>query len=226
MGLLWFDGSVTVYKPFFYQLKHIKMRQIKAKFPKRESEFVTTSERVEEKMTNNPVFTNTPEALAELKKVRPEFQAARKNARSHDKELVAIKNNLKESMLKLLTELAEYVTVTCKGDRALILSSGFDVTTVNTGTTLPPAIEKLEVELGGSGEATTRIKNVKGIKAYIHQYTTESPGLNTAWIGEGYSEGTFTFEGLTSEKRHWFRVVAIGWNKQRSYSPIVSKVIQ
>jgi hypothetical protein len=108
----------------------------------------------------------------------------------------------------------------------MILSSGFDATREDNGNKLPPSVELLEVELGQSGEATTRVKNVSGAKAYVHQYAKEQPNLNTEWIGEGSSSGNHTFEGLASDKRYWFRVVAIGFNKQRAYSPVVSKVIQ
>jgi hypothetical protein len=203
------------------------MKEIRAKFVKRESELITTIDRVEEKMENNPVFPNPPAELAELKTLRAEFQIARKNARSGDKEKVAIKNNLKVAILIGLGIIADYVTVTCKGDKALVLGSGFDVAGETASTNdMSPSIEILEVILGKSGKATTRVKNVTGTKAYVHQYATEPPGLNTVWMGEGFSDGSFTFEGLASEKRHWFRVVAIGYNKQRAYSPIVSMVIQ
>ncbi|HEX6432135.1 MAG TPA: hypothetical protein VF008_30800, partial [Niastella sp.] len=62
------------------------MKPITAKFSKRESELPTISERVEEKMENNPGFPNPPAALGELKKLRPEFQTARANAKGRDKE--------------------------------------------------------------------------------------------------------------------------------------------
>jgi hypothetical protein len=32
--------------------------------------------------------------------------------------------------------------------------------------------------------------------------------------------------GLSSTKQYWFRVVAIGFNGQRGYSPVVTRVIQ
>lgn len=203
------------------------MRQIKAKFVKRESELPTTIERLD-KMDNNPAYPNPPAELAELKAMRITFQTARANAKTGDREKVAIKNNLKAIILEKLEIVAEYVTITSKGDKALIWSSGFDVAGESSNTyDLPPSIEVLEVELGPSGKATTRVKNVTGVKAYVHQYTTEPPGVNTVWSGgEGLSEGTFTFEGLASEKRHWFRVVAVGYNRQRGYSPIISMVIQ
>ncbi|HEX6428618.1 MAG TPA: hypothetical protein VF008_13070 [Niastella sp.] len=203
------------------------MKQISAKYSKRESDLELTSQRVTEEMENNPDFQNPPAALAELKKVLPEFRTARVNAEGGDKKLVSIKNDKKAIVLALLLELAEYVTVISKGDRTLILSSGFDVSSDSrSGSNLPPSIEILEVELGPSGEATTRVKNVTGVKAYVHQYTTEPPGLNTVWIGEGSSQGIYTFQGLSSDKRYWFRVVIIGSNGQRGYSPVVTRVIQ
>jgi len=199
---------------------------MKAKYTKRQNGLTIIGQRVVENMENNIVFPNPPAALADLKKVLPEFQTALVKAEGRDKQMVSIKNDKKAIMLALLQELSEYVTVTCKGDRTLILSSGFDVAGENSGNNLPPSIEILEVELGQSGEATTRVKNVTGVKAYVHQYTKEPPGLNTEWIGEGSSDGIHTFEGLVSDKRYWFRVVVIGTNKQRGYSPVVSRVIQ
>ena len=203
------------------------MKQITARFLKRENDLPITGQRVIEKMENNSNFSDPPPALAELKKILPEFSTDLVNARGRDKEMVSIKNDRKVKVLALLQELADYVTITSKGDRTIILNSGFEVTGDNGGSSKePPSIEILEVELGPPGEATTRIKNVTGAKAYVHQYTKEQPGLNTEWIGIGNSEGTHTFEGLSSDKRYWFRVVAIGYNKQRGYSPIVSRVIQ
>jgi hypothetical protein len=202
------------------------MKQITAKYNKRENELSTTSERVIGNMDNNPDFSDAPPALAELKKVVPEFREARANAKGRDKKMVSIKNDKKAIVLDLLQQLADYVTVKCKGDRTMILSSGFDATSEDSGNNEPPSIGLLEVELGQSGEATTRAKNVTGAKAYVHQYTKEPPGLNTEWIGEGSSSINHSFEGLTSDKRYWFRVVAIGINKQRAYSPVISKVIQ
>jgi hypothetical protein len=202
------------------------MKQITAKFSKRENDLTIIGNRVTEKMDNNTNFSNPPAALAELKKILPEFQVDLSNAKGRDIEKVSIKNDKKAKVLALLQELADYVTLTCKGDRTMILSSGFEATGDTSGSSEPPSIALLDVELGPPGVAITRIKNVTGAKAYVHQYTKEPPGLNTEWIGIGNSEGVHTFEGLISDKRYWFRVVAIGYNKQRGYSPVVSRVIQ
>jgi len=199
------------------------MNRITKKYTRRD--LVTICQRVIENMENNPAFPTPPAALAELKKVLPELRTALVNAEGRDKQMVSIKNDKKANALALLQELSEYVTVICKGDRTLMLSSGFDVTS-ESRSNITPSIEKLEVETGEAGVATIRTRKVTGVKAYIHQYTTESPGLNTVWVQEGSSQGSHTFQGLSSDKRHWFRVVAIGYDKQKAYSPIVSKVIQ
>lgn len=203
------------------------MSQISLKYTRNENDLTVTIDRVVEKMDNNPDFADAPDALKRIKELQPLYRLARANAQSRDKEMVAVKNVTKVQALKEMQQLHEYVFAKSKGDATIILSSGFDVTPeTRNRNTQPPSIETLIVELGEAGEATMRVKNVTGIKAYIHQYTTETPTANTVWASEGSSDGAYTFQGLVSGQRYWFRVVAIGYNKQRSYSQVISKVIQ
>jgi hypothetical protein len=203
------------------------MKPLTAKYSKREEDLEVKGDRVVETMDNNPDFPDPPPALAELKKEMPEYRASRRNAESGDKKLVSIKNDKKVRVQNLLQQVAEYVTVKSNGNRTLILSSGFDVSNESrSNKNVPPSIGKLEVELGEAGVAITRTKDVTAVKAYIHQYTTEAPSINTVWVGDGSSYGDHTFSGLSSGKQYWFRVVAIGVKKQRAYSPVVSRFIQ
>jgi hypothetical protein len=192
---------------------------------KKERDLVTIIKRVLEKLKNNPSFPNLPAALTELEKLLPDLEAALVRAKSRDKEWVAIKNSRKTTALELLEELALYVTATSNDDRATILSSGFDVTDEQNARPVT-AIEALEVALSGIGEATLRAKNVKGAVAYVHEYTTELPGQHTLWLREETTTSEYTFKGLQSDKRHWFRVMAIGRGGQKAYSPVVSRAIQ
>jgi hypothetical protein len=203
------------------------MNRITTKYKKHQSNIALTAGRVIEKMEHNEDFPNPPAALEELKKVLPQYRQALVNALSRDRYTMAVKDELKEVVLGLLQELAEYVTETCKGDRTKMLSSGFDVNSINgSGNKLPPAVEKLEVELGPFGEATTRVRHITNAIAFVHQFTTEPPSFNTRWFGEGSSQNTYTFRGLDSGKKHWFRVVAIGYYGKRGYSPVICKIIQ
>lgn len=190
-----------------------------------EHELATLIENVPEKMKNNPTFINPPPALAELEKEGPEFRELLRKARNRDKEWVAFKNTKKAKVLALLEEVAVYVIATCKGDRGLILSSGFDATDVQTGS-VKPFIGSLDVELRTPGEAILRAKNQKGAVAYLHQYATEAPTPTTVWHSEGSTTGDHKFTGLYSDKRYWFRVVAVGRKGQQAFSPVVTRSIQ
>jgi hypothetical protein len=139
---------------------------------------------------------------------------------------VSIKDDQKANVLRLLTSLADYVTVTSKGNKTILLSSGFDITGNIITDTPQLAIEKLEVDASEPGVAITRITKATAARAFVHEYATEARGANTTWTSEGTSDTDYTFKGLSSDKRYWFRVVAIGKNGQRVYSAVVSRVIQ
>jgi hypothetical protein len=192
---------------------------------KNQRDLVIICRRVKEKMKGNPVFPNPPEALAELEKQLPEFEVALMNAKSRDKEWVAIKNNRQALILASLEAVADYVIAVSKGDRALILSSGFDVIDEQINRT-QTVIETLMVELGAPGEATVRVKKATGAIVYVFQYATEQPGTDTVWTREESTTRDYTFRGLQSDKRYWFRVLAIGRKSQKAYSPVVSRSIQ
>jgi hypothetical protein len=192
---------------------------------KNQRDLTTICKRVKEKMENNPIFSNPPAALAELIKETPEYENSLVKAKSRDKEMVALKNKKKVIILELLEKLATYVMVTCNNDPALLLSSGFDIT-AELRSAPKPAIEILDVELSAPGEATVKVRKITGAIAFVHQYTTEQPGPNTQWVSEESSIRTYSFKGLTSDKRYWFRTVAIGRKGQKAYSPVVSRSIQ
>jgi hypothetical protein len=103
----------------------------------------------------------------------------------------------KRELVSLLTELAEYVTLTSKGDRLKLLSSSFPISGASN-TQIEQEIQQLDVELGPPGEATTRVKRVRAARAYMHQYTTEPPTSETAWNSEGCKFAFYTFRGLNS----------------------------
>jgi hypothetical protein len=177
-------------------------------------------------MENNPYFPTLPPEYGELKTAYPEYIDSLSDASTRDKVKVSIKNDCKANVLRILTVLAEYVTLTAKGDRTKLLTSGFNITGTTVRVTHELAIEKLVVDLGEIGEATTRITKATAAIAFVHEYVTEAPGPNTVWTSEGTSQTYYTFKGLSSDKRYWFRVVAIGKNGQRVYSAVVSRVIQ
>jgi hypothetical protein len=191
----------------------------------RDGDTVLTGYRVVEKMESNPNFPDAPPALAATKKLLPEVLTAVNNAQGRDVEAVQLKNNLKVELVGLLTELAAYVTLKCKGDRLMLLSSGFPISGA-TSTQVEQVIQELEVEIGAPGVATTKVNRLRGARAYMHQYTTEMPTAETVWHFEAGKRPSHTFSGLKSMEKYWFRVVAVAADGENIISPVVSRVIQ
>ena len=190
-----------------------------------DSEVITTGYRITGKMDNNPDYTDAPPELAEAKQLLPVLQGSVSDAKGRDIEVINLKNVRKARLIVLLTVLAKYVTEKSKGDRGIILSSGFLISGDKSNQSAP-VIEQLDVLLGPPGEATTQVKRLRRARAYMHQYTTEPPTANTVWASEGSKHPNYTFSGLNSTVKYYFRVVAISQNGEPVYSPVVIRVIQ
>jgi hypothetical protein len=202
------------------------MNRITFEFKKFQLEILYVGQHVINSMENNEAFPDLPAAFEKLKIILPKYKQALSDSHNRDKYYVSLKNDLKAEVLELLYEVANYVTVISKGDRTTMLRSGFNINSANGSNKQPPTIEILEIDLKVTGQATTRVRKVTRAIAFVHQYTAEPPTKETIWVSEGTSLSNYTFEGLQSDKRYWFRVVAIGYYGLRSYSAIVSKVIQ
>jgi hypothetical protein len=217
-------AGILIFKLFNF----IKMETIISSIYKNlgDNDLIATTFRVLNKMKNNPNFSDPPAELAETEKKLPEFITALGNAKGRDMEAVQLKNNLKAGLVALLVPVADYVTRKCKGDRLMLLSSGFPISDGTTRDEPDPVIQQLEVELGSTGEATTKVKRIGRARIYMHEYTTVTPDSETVWHSELSKSAVYTFNGLKSMEKYWFRVVAISREGQRVISPVVSRVIQ
>jgi hypothetical protein len=190
-----------------------------------DSDVITTGHRITEKMENNPYFEDAPPELNETKELLPKLQSSVSNAKGRDIEVINLKNDQKARLIVLLSVLAKYVTEKCKGNRGMLLSSGFLISGDKSNQEVP-VIQQLDVELGRPGEATTVVKRIRRARAYMHQYTSEPPTADTVWTSEGSKNPHYTFSGLNSQVKYWFRVVAISKEGERVYSPVITRVIQ
>ena len=191
----------------------------------RDNDLIGFAHDVTEGMVGNPIFPEPPAALGKLEKVLPEYQGVTSKARKGDKEMRFIRKAKRAEVLVLLAELAEYVTVTCNGDPAKLISSGFELNKARGTKALSP-IKELMVTIDRTGEAVTQVKRVAGAKAYVHQYTTDPLVGDNVWVNKVTTDPNYTFTGLKSKEKYWFQVIAIGMNGQETASPPVSRVIQ
>ena len=190
-----------------------------------DSDLVTTLYRILGKVGGNSNFPNPPAALAAAKKELPEYIALLTDASGGDTEKIERKNGKKAGLISLLGEVADYVTLTCKGDRAMLLSSGFKLNRIK-GETSMEHIKELQVTIGPPGQAITKVKRVTGAKAYIHQYTKDPLTGESEWTSRFITDASFAFTGLQSKEKYLFRVIAIGLKGQEVISPVVGWVIQ
>lgn len=191
-----------------------------------DSELATSATRVEEGLENNASFPDLPPVHGELKKILPGYRSAIANAKGRDSVAVSLKKDLKGKVIGYMTEIDAWVTEKCKGDRTMLLSSGFYISGEKGKVVPEPIIADLEVELGRSGVLTTKIKRVARCRGYWHQYTTEPPTSTTIWQSESTLQPEFTFTGLTSGRTYWLRVAIFSKTGQWIYSPVESRIVQ
>lgn len=181
--------------------------------------------RIVESLKDNPHYPNPAPALVVVETALQEYRDAMVNASGKDKAMVSVKNDKREVLRVLITELANYVTETSQGDKSQLLTSGFDLARHKGQFVLPP-IERLTVEIGPPGEAVTSIKKIPGARAYVHQYTTQPDKGESSWVSYTTTDRQYRFVKLESAVRHWFRVIAIGFGGQQVLSGIESRIIQ
>ena len=104
-------------------------------------------------------------------------------------------------------------------------SSGFDLARSKGEKTIL-TVTNLQVKIDKPNEATTQIKRVSGARVYIHQYTQDPITENSVWTDQLLTAPTCIFANLPSAVKHWFRVVVVGNNGEKEYSPTVARIIQ
>src|SRR5690349_6469293 len=117
----------------------------------RDNDLIGFSYGVTGKMENNPNFPQPPVALADLKKLLPEYQEVNVKASGGDEEKRFIKRAIRTRVISLLSDIADYVTLTSNGDPARLVSSGFELARTR-GAKAMAAIKELKVTADRSGE--------------------------------------------------------------------------
>jgi hypothetical protein len=190
----------------------------------REGDLVKLTRHILDSMKDNAQFPNPTPALADVEKALADYSEALSNAGKRDREKIAIKDDRKAALKLMLADLAHYVTQVSKGDRALLLSSGFDLNAQRVKPLEAPP--KLEVDIEVPGQATTRIKRVPRARAYVHGYTADPLTTSSVWISETTTVPEHTFTVMATGGRFWFRILVIAQNGDRVYWEPVTRVIQ
>jgi hypothetical protein len=180
---------------------------------------------VQTSMTGNANFPNPPVDLAALKTALETFSALIAQALDGSKKVIAEKNKQRTAVIKMLRLLGRYVEVTCKDDRAIFETSGFQPAPA-TKTATPPLTEKIrKVEHGAnSGEIMVWLKAVPKASSYEFRYAVANAGAATAWTTMPLSnvKAPIALKGLTPATTYLFQARALVKDSYTDWSDAIS----
>lgn len=178
-------------------------------------------------LTDNPNFPTTTPTPANFALLQVAYADALNNALSGNRQYIASKNKVREDLLAAMRRLAMDIDAQGNGDKAMLLSSGFDLASTNEaspGIDVPNDFKILDGI--NSGELKFSCKRVINAVSYLIEYTDEPPAETTQWKFVPTSTREFTIKGLRSGLRIYGRMKAVGRKGQTANSDILSRLVQ
>jgi hypothetical protein len=150
-------------------------------------------------MTDNAdIYDDPSPSLATVQTASDSFFLTIAAAADGGPSATLAKKNARKVLTGLVRDLASYVQVACKGNRASLILSGFP-----THKPVRQPVGQLPQPLGPSlkhgpqlGNITARVKPVKGAVSYIWRITASLPGAVPVIVQD--TAATHVFTGLTA----------------------------
>lgn len=179
-------------------------------------------------MTNNTTFPNPSPALPEVTAALDELSEAFalvQSAKSEVQTRVVTQDNAETKLDDALTKLANYVESVAGRDDTLITSVGMETKATPSAPTLPTVPQALSASAGKhEGEIHLSWRAVPKARSYTIE-ATQDPAAAT-WTHAGIAtSASRVISNLTSGKRYWFRVAAVGSVGQSGWSEHATKVV-
>jgi hypothetical protein len=180
-------------------------------------------------MTNNQKFQSPNPPLAELTSALDELdkaQAAVQAAKSEVATRVLSQDTSETKVTQMLTQLAGYVESIAGTDDALITSIGMETKASRSAPQAPTVPQGLSATAGEhEGEIKLAWKAISNARSYAIE-SSQDPATASSWAHLGVAtSASKAIPGLTSGKRYWFRVAAIGAGGQSGWSEHATKVV-
>jgi hypothetical protein len=179
-------------------------------------------------MTNNasfasptPPLSDVATGLEELEKAFGLVQAAKSEIATRS----GTQDNAEARLDQLLTQLAGYVESVAGKDDTLITSAGMETKTAPSAPTLPPPPDGVGASAGEhDGVINLFWKRVPRARTYLIESSVD-PATPGSWTHVGIAtSASKAVDNLTSGKRYWFRVAAVGAGGQSGWSEHATKV--
>ena len=181
-------------------------------------------------LTNNTDFPNAAPMVAELVAAQSIYSVALSASKDGSRLQAAEKNAAKEVVVDLLVQLCAFVNYTARGNRVMLLGSGFDVSKeLITPMVIEPA-KSITINYGkNSGEMDINVKGVKAHKGLIFEYALATEKNEIAaeanWITQPSSTTKCTIVNMPVGQRVLIRIGITGSRKQLIYTAPVVRLV-
>jgi hypothetical protein len=176
------------------------------------------------KLTGNPLFPNTPLTIPEMTTLSNELKTTIDNAIGGSIEARELRNNKVKEVRDVLRVTADYVRAQCDGDAAKLASSGFELAKQPEPITVVGIPGNLRASASDTtGSILLRWGKTEGARMFKLERAISDPTLGeTTWVTMGQStRQRFVAVGLEPYKAYWFRVIAVGKDKEGIPSDVV-----
>ncbi len=192
-----------------------------------DSKLALRSKNVVDSLTGNPAFTDTIPSNADFTLLQTAYVTALNKTGNGDRQLIALKNQAKDALLNGMRQLSTDVEAIANGDKALLISSGFELASTGEGTSSLGLPTDFKITDGvNAGELKFSCKKAANAMAYNYEYTDEAPTDLTQWKVVPSTNREITVRGLRSGVRVYGRIKAIGRKNQEANSDVLSRVVQ
>ncbi|WP_293302396.1 hypothetical protein [Pedobacter sp. UBA4863] len=182
---------------------------------------------VKNALTDNVNFPVTVPTLSDFTSLQQSFEEGITKSVNGDRIQIALKNQARAALLAGIRQLALNIDAQANGDRAKLLSSGFDLAVSNEHpSTITAPIDFKLLDGLNAGEMKFTFKRVLHAVSYLFELSDTPPDENTQWTVVPGATRTYTFKGLRSGNRIYGRVQVVGRKGQQIASEILSRVVQ
>lgn len=176
------------------------------------------------KLTGNALFPNLPMSIVDMTALSTALQTAITAAIDGTSNDRAHRNAVVLQVQDVLRVTADYVRAECDGDAEKLTTSGFPLAKQPVPTTevgIPTNVRAEATDV--SGEVKLRWGLTVGARMFRIEQAASDPTLGeTTWTSIGQvSRQRFIVSGLTPYKSYWFRIVAMGIDKEGLPSDVV-----
>lgn len=200
-----------------------QMKKVSISFEKyADANFQKKAELVYNSLTGNVAFESLASAVVAMKAALDAYSAALQASGTRERNAVAIKNQCRQQLSTLLSQLGLSVMVVAAGNEALLVSSGFTLNKTPEPRYISNPGNVVLSQGISTGEMLCMVGAVPGAGSYVHQLALEYPTEQTVWSSKASSARKFLFTNLIPGKQYWVRVAAIGTRNQVAYSTVAT----